>query len=178
MSFNSKYEQFEEALTGEYEGIGEDLLQTIKMCLEQTGFSEACEAGPSDEPNREGKTQKLTGYNLFYKENNPILKEQKLKGRGALMKEMGRRWTALSKAEKEEWKAKAEQSPAVPIKSKSKKGKKALTGWNLYYGEKATAMKTDPSVPKGNHMKEISVMWKGLTKDQQKIYKDKAAAMA
>ena len=184
MSFESKFNLFMEAI---YNGDKYDLESLRDPGIVAFFKESAVKAGFDKEPvgitlksgeTTEGPTRKLTGYNLYMKTQHPILKAQGIPVR-EIMAEVGKLWKTLTEDQKKEWKAKAALEPPVPSKARSKNsGPKRPNGYNIYVKEQMPAVKNNPDVAKGTYMAEIGKMWKSLSKPEQQVWKDKAAAMA
>ena len=146
-------------------------------------------ASPAAGESKPRKAGHINGYNLFMKEKlEELKKDPTLKGRERMGK-VALLWKEVPEDQKKAYSAKAAtiapSEPAAPKKTKKSsaaatsseagpKAKRAPSGYNIFMKVKMGELKAQ-GVPSGDRMKKMSEMWKALSDDEKKNWKDRAA---
>jgi hypothetical protein len=155
MSFEQKFSAFVTILDEELE-LDDQTKEIIKKAMIGAKFDHV-------ETVEVSKTKrKLTGYNLF-------VREQMQDTKGNDMKNIAAKWKTLSKKQKAEWKVKAGKASNVVVKQPRK-----ASGYNLFMKEIMPTIKENKKVVAGDRLKEVGRLWKLLSKAEQIKYNQRA----
>lgn len=170
-----------------FDGFGEDAVEEFyKIMIDEVrSFGEtvrkesmaaAAVGGAAAEPEKP-RLRRVNNYTLFgtsFRKDHPEIKED-------MFKEIAKAWNALSDADKEGWKTKAEAENArlkeeyvkehgePPKKRKNKKGPKTTNPFQEYVKEFRSK---NPKVGHKDVFREASKSWNKLTEKQRKKYQD------
>jgi hypothetical protein len=132
-------------------------------------------------------TGRINGYNLYMREQLVELKKDTSIAGSDRMKKVAEMWKLLTPEQKKEWTAKVSALPAAasatvaststkkksPTETKEKTTRKP-SGYNLFMKSQMSVLKAQ-GVESSQRMTQIGSLWKGLSDDQKKLWKDAAA---
>ena len=112
------------------------------------------------------KQRKLTGYNLFLKDQMPTVKLQ-VKGRKERFTLIGANWTKLPQAVKDQWNLKALTLPQTESKKKGH-----VCGYNIFVREQTKGTKVTNGIK--TKMSTVGAHWRALPIVEQEKYNAQA----
>lgn len=124
-----------------------------------------------------GRPRKRTAYNIYIKEEFARAKENNdSRNSQELMSAFSQGWAKLTDDEKKPYHDKAaESNDAGPTSAAAPK--KRMNGYNLYYKENKEELKKEADEAGERLMKHVGASWKALSEEEQKVWRDKAAAL-
>ena len=186
MSFETKFEQLFALLNESEYDIDTPFKKVITHAVEGAGFTQLPKQ-PKTSKAKGSKGKKSSGYNLFLSAamKGSVGEEKKS------MAEAVSLWQNLTLDEKNEWNEKAKEKNAQgnssngdgmvvkkATKKKSEKGKRKMSGYNLFTRAKMAELKENIEIEAKDRLKEIGRQWKELTKEEQKEWNEQAKAEA
>ena len=155
----------------------------IEQAVQGSGFCSQQPGAPIQSKIKKGakagvsRGKKSCGYNLFL---SGAMKGEIYDTRQS-MTEAVSLWQNLTLDEKNQWNEKAKEKNAQSIsstgdeivikkatKKKSEKGKRKMSGYNLFTRAKMVELKQNTEIEAKDRLKEIGRQWKELTKEEQK----------
>ena len=138
------------------------------------------------------RTRRKTGYNLYIRSKFGEARAQQSEGPDGevkpnngsqlLMATFSKEWKNLSDEDKKPYLDEAESINAengAETSSKGKgKGKKSLSGYNLYYSENKDAIRETLTKDGDSLMTTVGATWKALSKEDQQEYNKRAAEIS
>jgi hypothetical protein len=156
MSYESKLNTFFTILNEELD-LPDNAKKVIKNAMLKAGFNKV------ETVEVEKTKRKLTGYNLF-------VRQQMEENKGNTMATIAVVWKKLSKKETDIWNVKAGQvENVVKVKAPRKP-----TGYNLFTKEIMPSVKENKKVVVGDRLKEIGKLWQELSDEEKNLYNQRA----
>lgn len=191
MNFEEKYQKFEYEMTKSPFELPEDIYPCFKKALISAGF-DTSEQVVSEKGKKKGNSKskgsgKVSGYNLFVKETMT-----KIIADGVPISErmgkIGQLWGNLDEEEKNNWNTQAKNLPVnesvdkIPKQKKQSKNqstkdtnkRSGLSAYQIFVKDKMSEIASDSNIRPQERMAKIASIWKSLSPEEQKDYKNKA----
>ena len=177
MSFDKQFEQLFAILNESQYLIDSPFKKVIEQAVQGSGF---CSQQPKTSKAigykaKGSKGKKSSGYNLFL---SAAMKGEIYDAKQS-MTEAVSLWQNLTMDEKNHWNDKAKEKNAQNItssgdevvikkatKKKTEKGKRPMSGYNLFTKVKMAELKENKEIEAKDRLKEIGKQWKELTKEE------------
>ena len=116
------------------------------------------------------EAKRVTGYNLYMREQMKVIKEQ-VKDGAERLRMIGASWKKLTPEQQEVYKAQAKAVSPPPKEKVAKAGH--LSGYNLFMKDRMAVLKEQIKDGK-ERLTAIGAEWKALPKEQQAVWNTKA----